>query len=226
MPYIKLPKVAGRQRNRPLKDYAGMQFGRLTALGLVERDESSQNNHVWRFSCSCGNEKDIRIKLVTTGHSSSCGCLFREMMSERNKTHGMSRSGVYRSWKDMRSRCRNKNDSDYADYGGRGIDICPEWDDFLVFYKDMGERPTRKTLDRIDVNGNYEPSNCRWADADLQANNKRNNRLITIGEETKTLQQWSNEFGVDQSKAKYRLNVGYSAEQSFQQGDLRRAKKS
>jgi hypothetical protein len=126
----------------------------------------------------------------------------------------------------MRSRCRNKNDSDYADYGGRGIDICPEWDDFLVFYKDMGERPTRKTLDRIDVNGNYEPSNCRWADADLQANNKRNNRLITIGEETKTLQQWSNEFGVDQSKAKYRLNVGYSAEQSFQQGDLRRAKKS
>lgn len=215
-------KIPSRKRNRPLKDYAGQKFGKLTALSLVER--TADNNHLWRFLCDCGNQKDARIKNVKSGHTTSCGCAFRAMLVERNTTHGMSRrlSQTYRSWKDMRSRCMNVCDSDYADYGGRGIRVCDQWADFAVFVADVGERPKGKTLDRIDVNGNYEPGNCRWATAKQQANNKRSNHVIEFNGETKTLAQWCEKFAVEPSKVRYRIKAGWPLELVFSQEDGRK----
>lgn len=121
----------------------------------------------------------------------------------------------------MRSRCRNPKNTDFHNYGGRGITISPRWDDFAAFYADMGDRPPDLTLERIDVNGNYEPANCRWATWIDQANNKRSSRRIEIDGEVRTLQQWSREFGIDHSKARYRLNQGFPMEAVFSTEDFR-----
>jgi hypothetical protein len=122
----------------------------------------------------------------------------------------------------MRARCRNPKNQDFANYGGRGIRVCERWDDFGAFFADMGERPVGMTIDRKDTDGQYEPANCRWATDEQQANNRRSNHLITINGEQKTLQQWANQFGVESSKARYRLANGYGALQSFSSGDFRR----
>lgn len=220
---IKLEALPGRLRNRPLKDYSGQRFGRLTAVSLLER-EPLQNNHLWRFVCDCGTEKPIRIKSVRSGHTSSCGCMQREALASRNETHGLSRlkPREYRSWKDMRARCSNPNNDDYADYGGRGIRVCERWNDFSAFCADMGDRQAGRTIDRIDNNGNYEPGNCRWSEAKTQANNKRSNRVITMGGVSKTLQAWCDQFGIEPSKVRYRLSRGWSLEAAFSPEDYRR----
>ncbi len=121
----------------------------------------------------------------------------------------------------MRARCNNPNNDDYKGYGGRGIQVCERWDSFADFFADMGERPVGTSLDRIDVNGDYEPDNCRWADASTQANNKRSNRIIEFNGETKTLQQWCREFDIDRKKVSYRIAQGYTLEQAFSSGDFR-----
>ena len=161
--------------------------------------------------------KDLR-----SGHTSSCGCLFREMMAMRNRTHGLSRDPAYRSWKDMRSRCNTPTNSDFKDYGGRGIKVCDRWSDFAAFLGDIGPRPAGMSVDRIDVNGDYEPSNCRWASAKMQANNKRSNHVIEWRGKRQTLAAWSAETGVDQSKARYRLRMGWTLEKVFSMEDFRR----
>lgn len=211
-----------RQRNRKLKDYAGLRFGRLVAVRLIERD-FQWNDHKWLFRCDCGNEKVVRLKSARTGHTSSCGCLAREVLVYRNETHGLTRThpGAYRSWKDMRARCLNERGKDFKDYGGRGISICLRWDDFAEFVRDMGERPQGRSLDRIDVNGDYSPENCRWAVAETQANNKRSNQRIAFRGEEKTLQQWCRQFGLEHSKVRYRLANGYTLDEAFSSGDFR-----
>lgn len=220
---IKTDKVEGRTRNRSLKDYAGARFGRLTAVALVRRDTSKENNHEWQFLCDCGQQKLAAIRNVRSGRTRSCGCLFREEMANRNETHGLSKSNPaeYRSWKDMRGRCNNPRNTDFADYGGRGIAATPAWDDFSAFLADMGKRPAGHTLDRIDVNKGYEPQNCRWADATQQANNKRSSRVMELDGRSQTLQQWCREYGADHSKVRYRLSTGLTLRDALQPGDLR-----
>jgi hypothetical protein len=222
MPHLVTEKLPGRQRNRRLKDYAGQRFGMLVALALVER-EPKENNHLWRFRCDCGNEKDCRIKVVRSGHATSCGCRLSAMVSERNATHGLSRKHPreYRTWKDMRGRCNTPGNTDFPDYGGRGIKVCDQWSEFAVFLSDMGERPSGKTIDRIDVNGDYEPGNCRWADGHVQANNRRSNHNITIGGVTRTLQQWCDLHGVEPSKARWRISQGWAQDRIFSKDDFR-----
>lgn len=148
----------------------------------------------------------------------------RPDLTERNTTHGLSRIALreYRSWKDMRARCRNPNDSDFRDYGARGVSIEPQWEDFEVFFRDMGERPQNQTLDRIDVNGNYGPRNCRWASHKTQANNKRSNHKIEINGIVQTLAQWCERYGIEPSKVRYRLKQGWPAEKAFSSEDFRR----
>ena len=140
MSYLKTEKMPGRQRNRPLKDYSGQRFGRLVAVRLVERD-CRWNAHKWMFRCDCGNEKIISIKSVRAGHTASCGCLFSERLVQRNSTHGLSKANQreYRSWKDMRSRCNNSNNTSYQDYGGRGISICERWSGSRCFSPIWGQ---------------------------------------------------------------------------------------
>jgi hypothetical protein len=219
---IKTAKPDGRARNRGLKDYAGVRFDRLIAIEFVSRD-NKDNNHQWRFVCDCGNTVVLRIKSVRSGHTGSCGCKAAELLSARNTTHGLSGAhrSEYRSWKDMRSRCNNPGDSDYQDYGGRGITVCEEWSSFGRFFADMGEKPARMTIDRQDVNGNYEPGNCRWATAKEQANNKRSNVYISIGGVEKTLQEWSDAYGVRRETARWRMKQGWPIESVFTKTDYR-----
>lgn len=138
-------------------------------------------------TCDCGNEIIVRLGNLRYGTTKSCGCLQRKRSSETmSKTllkHGRNKKGQitpeYRSWINMKQRCYNVNKDNFKNYGGRGIKVCDKWkDSFINFFQDMGERPIGKTLDRINVNGDYEPSNCRWATYKEQMNNQRKNLQI------------------------------------------------
>ena len=149
----------------------------------------------------------------------------RPDLSARNTKHGLSKvyPRTYRTWKDMRCRVNNPNDSDFKDYGGRGISICERWNDFANFFADMGERPAGKTIDRINVNAGYSPENCRWADIVMQANNRRSNHKVEFAGITKNLQEWCNEFGLEPSKVRYRLRQGWKIEDALNtQRDFRK----
>lgn len=202
------------RKRRPILDRSGQRFGRLVVTGLADRDYSERRNHKWFCRCDCGNEKVANAALLTTGHTQSCGCLFRDALVKRNTTHGLTKKyrRAYRSWKDMRARCNNPNDSDYKDYGGRGIRVCSRWDDFSAFIEDMGDRPSLMTIDRIDTNGNYEPGNCRWTDATTQANNKRNNRMVEYRGMVMTMQRLAEVTGVGRCTIAYRLKIGMDIE--------------
>lgn len=147
----------------------GDKFGRLTAIKFDHRDKRS--NQYWIFQCDCGNKKVLCVSEIKKGHTKSCGCLRKEMMTK----HGMARTRTYKSWEAMKIRCLNKSNKDYKYYGGRGITVCKEWLIFENFYKDMGDRPQGKTLDRIKNDKGYFKSNCKWSTSKEQANNRRNN---------------------------------------------------
>ena len=156
-------------------DITGQRFGRLVAEKAIEW---TKQGVVWLFLCDCGSKHTRLAKAARyKGEKASCGCLQKQIYSERmlvlNKTHGMTNTPTWRSWLSMRDRCRNPNAPKFNHYGGRGIKVCPQWESFAEFLKDMGERPINTTLDRVDVNGMYEPSNCRWATHVEQRANRR-----------------------------------------------------
>ena len=126
-------------------------------------------------------------------------------------THGMSKAPEYNSWNNMKARCFNSNNKRYLDWGGRGITVCDRWLDFENFLADMGSRPTAKhSLDRIDNNADYSPENCRWSTRVEQQNNTRYNRLITIGNDTRTIAQWTKEMSFSERVIYNRLEDGWS----------------
>lgn len=195
-------------------DITGHKFNRWTVICRVENTKLGQAR--WLCRCDCGNERQITSATIRQGFSKSCGCLKSELTLARNKKHGHSRIGwqspTYRSWAAMRGRCENPKNSHFAGYGGRGIKVCARWAEFVNFLADMGEKPEGLSIDRIDVNGNYEPGNCRWATNQQQARNKRNNRFVTANGKTQTVAEWCRETGINASTYDCRVRAGWTKE--------------
>ena len=155
----------------------GKTFGRLTVIGFAGR--SNVGEYLWRCHCLCGKDTTVKSQKLRLGYTKSCGCLKVEMR-RYIRIHGMRKSREYQTWIGMKARCSNPHSGYFKNYGGRGIKVCDRWlKDFPNFFSDLGPRPEGYSLDRIDSNGNYEPSNCRWASIKTQQRNKRSNQLIT-----------------------------------------------
>lgn len=193
----------------------GVRFGRLTVIGVGEKRWKTSDAW-WDCQCTCGGHKTITGHDLRVGRVRSCGCLQREtrrvMASVANLQHGHAlRSGtrtrIYNVWVQMKWRCRSPKSPMYHHYGGRGIAVCERWLNFENFLADMGEPPKGMSLDRINNDGNYEPSNCRWATQKDQCNNTRRNVFLTHNGERKTVAQWARIVGVPRRTIDGRLQA-------------------
>ena len=207
-----------------IKDLTGQKFGKLTAIKPVGK--SKHGNYCWLCKCDCGNEKVIASASLLNGGTKSCGCLLISARIENIKKangfyHGHNKKRLHRIYRCMIYRCTNPKSKDFNYYGGRGITVCEEWkSSYESFEKwafshgyDENAKQGECTLDRIDVNGNYEPSNCRWVTMIEQSNNKSCNITITLDNETLTLKQWSEILDLNYHTLHKRYKAGKSPEE-------------
>ena len=207
-----------------LVDLTGQRFGMLTVLHRSKDYifESGRKERMWSCQCDCGNIIDVLgINLKKKNNTTSCGCYKVEKMKASKTTHGLSNHQLYHTYQKMKSRCYNRNNKNYKDYGKKGVIICDEWlgeNGFVNFYKwSMSHGYSENlSIDRIDVNGNYEPSNCRWTDVITQENNRTNNHIITYNNETMTMAMWARKLGIGYKTLANRiLTYGWSIEKAF-----------
>ena len=203
------------QINKKIKDRTGKRYGRLVALKVVRT-----NPVYWLCKFDCGKYTKVRSSNLQTGQVQSCGCLNDEVITK----HNMARTRIYKVFNSMKQRCNNPNDKGYYLYGARGIKICDEWNNiengFINFYNwaitngyDENAKFQECTIDRIDVNGNYEPNNCRWINNKEQALNKTTNRYLTYNGKTQTVLEWSKELEIDYKKIQSHTLKGETIEE-------------
>ena len=206
------------------EEMIGKQYGNWTVLEYSHSVDNSKfrkdrnafvkdKRHFMLAQCTCGTIRKVRKDGLTSGSTKSCGCL-----NKRSTTHGKSNTRIYRSYKSMKERCYNDRSEIYKYYGERGIRICDEWlNDFQTFYNwSISNGYTDElTIDRIDNDGNYEPSNCRWVDMKAQSRNKRNNVYVTYNNQTKILADWAKEKGMSRGILSARLIKGWTFEEAI-----------
>lgn len=195
-------------------DLTGERYGYLVALEWIDYVPSSSR---WRCICDCGNTTIVRANSLRIGRTQSCGCLHKELLSERSTIHGMSQTLIYKTWLNLKTRCLNSNSPNFVNYGGRGITICQRWQDsFEYFFADMDSRPSpNHTIERINNDGPYSPDNCTWALPYQQARNMRTNRRITFEGETKCLADWAKEYNLLYTTLLYRIKAGWPIEKAL-----------
>jgi len=211
-----IARSCGCIRREDYEDLTGKKFGQLTVIKEAVVDKDYRGNKKWLCRCDCGNIAVVKGSYLKCGHTVSCGCYQRKRTSETRYKHGDSCDRLFNIYNKIKRRCYNHRCKNYKDYGERGISVCEEWLDkesgYLNFKKWALENGYEENLsiDRIDNNGNYEPSNCRWATYKIQANNKRNNRIIEINGVKKNATQWAEYFSVPVSRVYYRLKKNKS----------------
>ena len=191
------------------RDLVGHQFNKMTVIGTSQKKCANKNFMYWTCQCECGNIKEVREDHIFDGKIISCGCHKDKLTRERMKTHEDSSSSLYGRWSHIKGRCCCPTDDAYVNYGSRGITMCDEWTNSYESFRDWslanGYQPDL-SIDRIDNNKGYSPENCRWASVKIQANNKRNNHMITYNGETHTLAEWAEMLGLTQATLRQRLN--------------------
>lgn len=162
--------------------------------------QNQYGKYRWLCLCNCGRETIVLSESLKSGNTKSCGCLCREITRQRSTKHGHKRrnkiSKIYISWISMVQRCVNSNRKNYKNYGGRGITVCKRWGKFENFLEDMGEKPEGHQIDRIDNNGNYCKSNCRWTTPKQNSRNRSNHRIINFNGKTQCLSAWAEKFNI------------------------------
>lgn len=185
------------------RDLLNSRFTRLTVkqdLGV-----GSCGHAQWLCLCDCGNFRVVKSDCLLGGQTKSCGCYSRDQKALKRTTHGRYGTKTYVAWSGIQQRCNNPKSKFYENYGARGIKVCSRWKKFENFYADMGDPDPDQSLDRIDVNDDYGPSNCRWASRVTQANNRRNNFKIQWQGKEKSLAEWSRVVGIKSGAIRRRI---------------------
>lgn len=182
---------------RRARDLHGQRFDRLVVIEEAPRKGYAR---FWRCQCDCGQVTVTSQGNLTSGATASCGCKLREAQRSAAQhaitTHGLSKHPLYPTWRHMMERCYNVNNPGYKNYGGRGIAVCERWHNIAQFIQDMGNRPPKTTIERLNNDGNYEPQNCIWATQTAQVRNRRNTTTVTYQGVTKPLATFCQEHGV------------------------------
>ena len=196
-----------------LIDLTGARFGKLT---VIEQAESKNGKTRWACLCDCGVTTCVRSSHLRNGRAKSCGC--SAFGNDNSTKHGMYGTRIYTSWCQMKARCLNPKATNYKNYGARGITVYKEWVDNFAAFRDWAVThgyADNLTLDRVDVNGNYCPENCRWATPKEQGNNRRDNKLLTYKGETRTQQEWAELKGLTKGTLYGRLRRGWTVERAL-----------
>lgn len=210
----------------------GERYGHWTVLGRAERVDSGHRKCLCK--CDCGKIKYVNVYHIIHGASTNCGCVVAQNKAEWNKIHRRTHGGtagesgrLYNVYRGIIKRCYLKSYKEFRNYGGRGIAVCDEWrgkhgfENFQEWALATGYDPDapkgKCTIDRIDVNGDYEPSNCRWVDKKTQGNNRRDNRLLTYNGETHTVTEWAEKIGMKPGTLFHRLMKGWTVEKALTQ---------
>ena len=211
------------QRIGPLsprfKSLVGVRFERLVVKSYQGLNSSKRKRSMWLCVCDCGKEKIATEQVLCAGQSRSCGCLTREINAVLHTRHGLSATVEYQSWANAIQRCTNSNLPEFPNYGGRGIKVCERWrKSFEAFFNDMGPRPGGcNSLDRFpNLNGDYEPGNCRWASSAQQAVNTRRNVIYELHGKKLCLSEWAREYGMKRPTVEARVRRGWSLERAVQ----------